>query len=481
MNIARATFFRRTAVAVWLATAAQSIGLPVISAARAQPIAPDTQALGQPIAMPPPGVPMTLSSDGAQAATYPGQAAQQPLQVPRAPPGVPMRVPSTPPYTPPGQPQSYTTAPQPVMSAPQTAAPQYASPQSPSAGQAMQVQSGQPQTGQQQGPHLSLPELQALVAPVALYPDSLLAQMMIAATYPLDVAAATIWLQGPKNGTLTGSALEAALQQQNWDNSVKSLVAFPDALRMLGNKLEWTQKIGDAYLAQPGELMQAVQALRTQARNAGHLQSGSQMTVTTDAQSNIIIQPTNPQVVYVPTYNPNIVYGSWGYPAYPPWPVYNPGWGYLAFGAGVGAGMALWATPYWGRGYVYVNHGYYNRFNTVYNAPVYRGAVRPGPGGPWVYNPAHRGNAPYANAALHGRYPVTPAQRQQFNQSRSAAQNYWNHNPGARPTGAGAGARAITPAARASGGGYGASAPGASRPSGGSGGGGGRGGHSGRR
>jgi hypothetical protein len=467
MNFAHAAFFRRTAVAVLLATAAQSMGLPLMAGAQAQSVAADTQASGQPVAVPPPGVPMSLPADSGQGVTGPAQASQQPLQVPRAPPGVPMRVPSTQPYIPPGQPQSYTTGPQQVMSAPQSGAPQYATSQSPPAGQAMPIQPGQRQTGQPQGPYLSLPELQALVAPVALYPDSLLAQMMIAATYPLDVAAATLWLQNPKNGTLTGSALEAALQQQSWDNSVKSLVAFPDALRMLGNKLEWTQKLGDAYLAQPGELMQAVQALRTQARNAGHLQSGSQMTVTTDAQSNIIIQPTNPQVVYVPTYNPYMVYGPWGYPAYPPWPVYNPGWGYLAFGAGVGAGAALWATPYWGRGYVYVNHGYYNRFNAAYNAPFYRGAARPGPGGPWVYNPAHRGNVPYSNAALRGRYAVTPAQRQQFNQARAAAQNYWNHHPGARPTGAGARA----PAARPAGAGHGASSPGAPRPSGGGGGG----------
>ena len=466
MNLARATFFRRTALAVSLATAAQSVGLPVIACAQAQQVTPDAQASGQAVMVPPPGAPMTLPQDGAPATTD----QTQPLQVPRPPPGVPMRMPAPQPAM--GTPQY--AAPQ--YAAPQAASPQYGAPQPQPTGQVAQAQPGQPQAMQQQVQHASLPELQALVAPIALYPDSLLAQMLIAATYPLDVAAATIWLQDPKNGTLTGSALEAALQQQRWDNSVKSIGQVPDALRILGNKLEWTQKLGDAYLAQPGELMQAVQALRTQARSAGHLQSGSQMTVTTDPQSNIIIQPANPQVVYVPMYNPYMVYGPWGYPAYPPWPVYNPGWGYLAFGAAVGVGMALWATPYWGRGYVYVNHGYYNRFNYAYNAPMYRGAVRAGPGGPWVYNPANRGNVPYSNAALQNRYAATPAQRQQLSQARSAAQNYWNHNPGARSTGAGASAP------RASTGGTAASSTGGSRSTGGGGGGGGRGGgHSGHK
>ena len=455
MNLARASFFRRTALAVSLATAAQSIGLPVIACAQAQPIAPEAQATSQPVMIAPPGAPDPL----AQGAQAPYDQAQ-PLQMPRLPPGVPMRATT---------PQPGTMVSQPVMGAPQVTAPQYATPAAqPQAGQPQMQQQGQPQM-QQQGPHASLPELQALIAPIALYPDSLLAQMLIAATYPLDVAAATIWIQDPQNAKLSGPALESALQQQRWDNSVKSLVQFPDALRMLGNKLEWTQRLGDAYLAQPSELMQAVQALRTQARNAGHLQSGSQMTVTSDPQSNIIIQPANPQVVYVPMYNPYMVYGPWGYPAYPPWPVYNPGWGYLAFGVGFGVGAALWATPYWGRGYVYVNHGYYNRFNVAYNAPMYRGQVRPGPGGPWVYNPAHRGSVPYTNAALQGRYAATPAQRQQVTQARAAAQSSWSKNPGARSTG-GSVPRATT-------GGTGASSTGGSRSSGGtSSGGGGRGG-----
>lgn len=270
---------------------------------------------------------------------------------------------------------------------------------------------------------ISLPELQALVAPVALYPDALLAQMLMAATYPLEVASATIWLQ---NNRLSGSAFEAALAQQRWDNSVKSLVHFPDALKLLGNQLEWTHRLGDAYLVQPSELMQAVQALRSHARQTGNLQSGAQMVVSTDSLSNIIIMPTNPEIVYVPTYNPMVVYGAWPYPAYQPYAVYNPGWGAMAFGVGVGVGVALWATPYWGYGSIYINNGYYNRFNTVYNAPGYRYPARVGGASYWAYNGAHRYNVPY-RYTNHG---VTPVAQQQLNQARQHAQQYVQNRGG---------------------------------------------------
>ena len=273
---------------------------------------------------------------------------------------------------------------------------------------------------------VSLPELQALVAPVALYPDALLAQMLMAATYPLEVASATIWFQ---NNQLTGNAFEAALAQQRWDNSVKSLVHFPEALRLLGNQLEWTHRLGDAYLVQPAELMQAVQALRSHARQTGNLQSGTQMVVSTDPLSNIIIMPTNPDIVYVPTYNPMVVYGAWPYPAYQPYAVYNPGWGAMAFGVGVGVGVALWATPYWGYGSIYINNGYYNRFNTMYNAPGYRYPARVGGASSWAYNGAHRGNVPY-RSPNHG---VTPASQLHLNQARQHAQQYVQRNGGGAP------------------------------------------------
>ena len=155
----------------------------------------------------------------------------------------------------------------------------------------------------------TLPQLESLVSSIALYPDSLLSQMLMASTYPLEVAEAANWLRS--NSHLKGEALQNALKPQTWDNSVKSLVSFPDALNLMGNQLSWTQSLGDAYLAQPKDLMQAVQALRTKARQAGNLNSNQQVAVSSDAQSNIIIVPANPQVVYVPTYNPMMVYGGW--------------------------------------------------------------------------------------------------------------------------------------------------------------------------
>lgn len=278
-------------------------------------------------------------------------------------------------------------------------------------------------TGQTQ--IISLPELQSLVAPVALYPDALLAQMLIAATYPLEVASATIWLQ---NNPVTGT-LEAALAEQRWDNSVKSLVHFPEALKLMGHQLEWTHRLGDAYLVQPAELMQAVQALRSHARQAGYLQSGPQMVVSHDPLSNIIIMPTNPEVVYVPVYNPTVVYGPWPYLGYPPYGVYSPGWGPMAFGVGIGVGAALWATPYWGHGSIRINNGYYNRFNSAYNAPSYRYPARVGTSSYWAHNGAHRYNVPFRYSSA-GTAAVA---HQQMNQNRQSAHQFVQQHRAATP------------------------------------------------
>ncbi len=254
----------------------------------------------------------------------------------------------------------------------------------------------------QQSNNLSMAQLQSLVAPIALYPDALLSQMLMAATYPLEVAEADNWLKN--NSRLSKSQLEDALKNQTWDNSVKSLVSFPNALDMMGSKLDWTQKLGDAYLAQPKEVMQAVQALRAKAKQAGNLKSSEQITVSADPQSNIIIQPANPQVIYVPTYNPTVVYGAWPYPAYPPYPVYNPAWGFMSFGVGLAVGAALWSTPHWGSGSITVNNNNFNRFNNNVNNFQNRAPERVGSSSAWNFNSAHRGNVPYSNSALANRY-----------------------------------------------------------------------------
>jgi hypothetical protein len=162
-------------------------------------------------------------------------------------------------------------------------------------------------------------EIEALVAPIALYPDELLVQTLMASTYPLEIVQAARWQKEAKNKDLKGDALAKALEPQEWDPSVKSIVAFPQVLIMLNDKLDWTQKLGDAFLAQQSDVMNAAQKLRKKAQDTGNLKSNEQQKVVTE-QETIIIQPANPQVVYVPTYQPTAVYGAWPYPAYPPLP-----------------------------------------------------------------------------------------------------------------------------------------------------------------
>ena len=283
------------------------------------------------------------------------------------------------------------------------------------------------QSGQQSG-NLSMPQLQSLVSPIALYPDSLLSQMLMASTYPLEVAEAANWQRS--NSHLSGAQLQNALKPQTWDNSVKSLVSFPEALAMLGNKLDWTQKLGDAYLAQPKDLMAAVQALRGKAKQAGNLNTNQQIQVTTSPQSEIIIMPSNPEVIYVPTYNPTMVYGAWAYPAYPPYPAYNPAWGFMAFGAGMAVGAALWSTPHWGSGSITVNNNTFNNFNHNYNTAGNMASDHLGASSSWNYNAAHRDGVPYNNAALNNRYGDANRSEMDRNniQRQQNAANDWKNN-----------------------------------------------------
>jgi len=280
--------------------------------------------------------------------------------------------------------------------------------------------------------NLTMPQLQALVAPIALYPDSLLAQSLMAATYPLEVAEAFNWQRS--NESLKGKALEDALQSQTWDNSVKSLVSFPTALGQLGNNLSWTQKLGDAYLAQSKDLMQAVQNLRAKAKQAGNLQSSDQMSVSTTPQQEIVIAPANPQVIYVPTYNPQVVYGAWPYPAYPPYPpYYYPGYspaavGLLSFGVGMAVGAALWSTPHWGSGSITINNNQFNNFNRNFNNFQNRAPERFGGESNWGYNPAHRDGVPYSNSALANRYGGASSIDRNNAERQQAARNAWNQN-----------------------------------------------------
>lgn len=306
------------------------------------------------------------------------------------------------------------------------------------------------QASSNQGAPLSSAQLQSLVSPIALYPDPLLAQMLMASTYPLEVAEAYNWLQGQKDQSK--EQIQSALKNETWDNSVKSLVMFPDALQMMGTKLSWTQQLGDAYLAQPKALMDAVQSLRQMAQKSGNLKSNQDVNVSSQG-SNIIIAPANPQVIYVPQYNPTVVYGGWPYPAYPPAPVYNPAWGLLSFGVGMAVGAALWSTPHWGSGSITINNNTFNNFNRNYNSEINRASEHIGNESDWRFNQAHRGNVPFNNATLNRQYGdlasrdsiarneaqrlqqrqdnwtrnATPAQQQDREQLRQRAQQEFSH------------------------------------------------------
>jgi uncharacterized membrane protein YgcG len=222
-------------------------------------------------------------------------------------------------------------------------------------------------------------QLQQLVAPIALYPDSLVAQVLAASTFPAQIVEADRWLQN--NSTLKGDALAQAVDQMSWDPSVKALTAFPTVLGNMDKNLSWTSSLGDAYYNQQQDVMDAVQFMRQKAQSAGNLKSTDQQTVQSQG-SDIVIQPANPQVVYVPAYNPWLVYG---YPV-SPWPYwYNyPGiwwggpslyWGGIGFGigfyGGYGWGWNHWGTNWGGRTVVYNHNTYYSHSNTFYNRNNY--------------------------------------------------------------------------------------------------------------
>ena len=241
-------------------------------------------------------------------------------------------------------------------------------------------------------------ELDQLVAPVALYPDSLLAQVLMASTYPLDIVQAERWVKA--NPKVKDKALEDALATQPWDPAVKSLAVFPQLLTMMSEKLDWTQKLGDAFLAQKEEVMATAQALRGKAVSQGTLaDSKEQKVITEKVESTTIIkiEPTNPEVVYVPTYNPTVVYGAWPYPAYPPYYYYPPGYvaggALLGFTAGVIVGGALWGGCNWGRGDVNVNVNRYNNFNKTNIS-----------NGNWNHNSDRRGAVPYRDGNTASKY-----------------------------------------------------------------------------
>jgi hypothetical protein len=245
-------------------------------------------------------------------------------------------------------------------------------------------------------------QLDQLVAPIALYPDALLAEILMASTYPLEVVQAERWVRENKN--LKGDALKAAADKQSWDDSLKSLVATPSVLSMMSDKLDWTQKLGDAVLAQQADIMDAIQRLRAKAQAQNTLKTTNEQIVTVKQEQSkqvIVIEPAKPDTIYVPYYNPAAVYGAWPYPAYPPY--YFPAPGYiagaalatgLAFGAGYAVGRWASGGNYWGGG---VNWGG-NNINI--NRPVNVNTTVNN----WQHNSVHRGGVAYNNTNVQQRY-----------------------------------------------------------------------------
>jgi hypothetical protein len=270
-------------------------------------------------------------------------------------------------------------------------------------GAATLAQNGPP--APQSTPLLSPDQLDNLVAPIALYPDPLLAQVLAASTYPLEIIEAQQWLN--QNRGLSGQALIDAAKRQNWDPSVAALVAFPDALTLLSGDIQWTTDLGNAFLAQQADVMSAIQRMRARAEQNGRLQSTAQQTVTGDPGA-IQIQPANPQVVYVPVYNPVYVWGppDWGaYPAlwYPP----------VSYGCGFGVGVLLGGLfagflgfGGWGWGVSWLAHGLF--LNGLFFSHFGFGGSYGFAGRTWwAHDPVHRMGVAYPNRALAARYGGT--------------------------------------------------------------------------
>jgi hypothetical protein len=248
-------------------------------------------------------------------------------------------------------------------------------------------------------------QLDQMLAPIALYPDSLLSQVLMASTYPADVTEAAKWSKA--NPSQKGDAAVKAVEGKGWDPAVASLVAFPQALAMMSAKPEWVQTVGDAFLAQPGDVMDSVQRLRAAAQSAGNLKSNEQQKVIVEQapQTVIRIEPAQPQVVYVPAYNPTVVYGTWGYPSYPPyyWP--TPGYTFgnallsgIAFGTGIAITNAIWGGFDWGRRDVDINVNRYNNINVNRQIDVKQNNVK------WEHNADNRKGVPYRGEKSREKY-----------------------------------------------------------------------------
>src|SRR6058998_556561 len=300
----------------------------------------------------------------------------------------------------------------------------------------------------EQAPKLPNDQLDSLVAPIALYSDPLLAQTLAASTYPLEIIQLQQWMD--RNKGLKGKALADAVAKQPWDPSVQGLVAYPDVVTRMADNIQWTTDLGNAFLAQQSDVMDAVQRMRAKAQGTGNLKTSAQQVVQTETVPSgkqvITVEPAQPDVVYVPSYDPTVVYGP-PPPAYPYYPYTYPGYVpgiALAWGAGIALGAAAWGAwggggwgwnCGWGHGNVdvNVNNKYVNNYNKNVNKNFNQANFNK-QGGTWQHNPQHRGNAPYGNRQTANKFGGQGARGQGGRQPGAGA--------GTRPGGgAGAGAR----------------------------------------
>jgi len=285
--------------------------------------------------------------------------------------------------------------------------------------------------GAYDGAPMSDSELQALVAPIALYPDALVAQILAASTFPDQVAVADYWLH--QNQHLTGTSLMQTVDKQSWSTSVKALTEFPSVLDNLAKNLTWTSSLGTAYHDQPSEVMAAIQTLRAKAKAAGNLKSTPQMTVVQPTPQTIVIEPANPQVVYVPTYNPATIYGT---------PYVTPGYtaadaaaaGVIGFGAGIavgalaGGGCCGWGWNSWncnwsGGAAAYNHNNFYG--NAAWHGGYYNGGYHDGYGYHNAYNRAD------ANSFRGGANRIDNFNREEARSLNASHADSWAHHDGA--------------------------------------------------
>src|SRR5882762_1084874 len=314
-------------------------------------------------------------------------------------------------------------------------------------------------------PKIPKDQLDALVSPIALYPDPLLAQVLAASTYPLEIVQLQQWLI--KNKDLKDKALADAAAKQPWDSSIQAMAGLPDLVKRLADDVQWTTDLGNAFLAQQSDVMDAVQRMRAKAKDTGNLKSNEQMKVETkvvESKTVVVIEQSNPEVVYVPSYNPTVVYGP---PVYPYPPIYYPPPGYYAAGMAISFGIGVAMGAAWGGGWgncgwggnnnvTINNNNNFNRNSNVNggnrNTSVGSGNRGGSGGGSWKHNPQHRGGAPYSDRSTANKFGGTSRGDSMSNRQSDARQRQQQSGASNRASG-GAGDRGSSNRAGASGGG----------------------------